>query len=91
MLDSSVLIDYLGVNRRTAVAKFHDFIHDTDTDDAVESREVATKVVLGVPQKETRYFIKIGFAGCNTRANNANGYATQAKAEAVILDYQNRR
>jgi hypothetical protein len=73
------------------MAQFHDFIHDRDTDDAVESREVATTVVLGQPQKTTRFFIKIGFAGCNTRANNRDGYVSKARAEAVILDYQNRR
>ncbi len=73
------------------MAQFHDFIHDTQTEDAVESREVATKVVLGVAEKETRFFIKIGFAGCNTRANNRDGYVSKARAEAVILDYQNRR
>lgn len=73
------------------MAQFQNFIKDEMSDDAVESREVATKVVLGIPLIATRYFIKIGFAGCNTRANNTNGYATKAKAEATILDYQNRR
>lgn len=64
--------------RQAPKGKFHDFIHDLDTDDAVE-------------QRGDRFFIKIGFAGCNTHANNRNGYATKQKAESVILDYQNRR
>ncbi|PZR77029.1 MAG: hypothetical protein DI537_43710 [Stutzerimonas stutzeri] len=73
------------------MARFENFLNGEMSDDAVESREMATKVTLGVPEMSTRYFIKIGFAGCNTRANNSNGYATKAKAEATILDYQNRR
>jgi hypothetical protein len=35
-----------------------------------------------------RWYIKLGFAGFNTRANNGNGYATKAKAEAVCRKHQ---
>lgn len=37
-----------------------------------------------------RWFIKMGFAGFNSPANNRLGYETKAKAEAACLRYQNK-
>lgn len=37
-----------------------------------------------------RWYIKIGFCGYNSTANNRDGYITKAKAEAAILNYQNK-
>jgi hypothetical protein len=39
-------------------------------------------------ERNGRWYIKLGFAGFNTRANNMNGYATKAKAEAVVRKLQ---
>lgn len=45
------------------------------------SNEAMTKV----EQKENgRWYIKMGYAGFNTRANNSSGYASEAAALAVI-------
>lgn len=41
-----------------------------------------------VERKRGAWFILMGFAGYNSRANNLNGYATEAKAVAAILRYQ---
>lgn len=73
------------------MARFQNYLNDVMTDDAVEPRVVAMRVVGEAAAMTTRHFIKMGFAGFNSRANNGNGYATKAKAEAAILDYQNRR
>lgn len=35
-----------------------------------------------------RWFIRLGFAGFNTRANNRGGYATREAAEKVVLKLQ---
>lgn len=37
-----------------------------------------------------RWWIKPGFAGCNTRTNNSRGYKTQQLAEVDILFYQEK-
>ena len=36
------------------------------------------------------WYIKIGFAGFNSRANNRLGYKTKGKAEVACLHYQNK-
>jgi hypothetical protein len=56
---------------------FHNYATHEDSDDAVEQRGV-------------RWFIKPGFAGYNTTANNGPGYVSQRRAEAVIIRYQNK-
>lgn len=43
-----------------------------------------------VEQIRDRWFIKMGFAGFNSPANNATGYATKEKAISMIRFYQNR-
>lgn len=35
-----------------------------------------------------RWYILMGFAGFNSRANNRDGYETREKAEAAIRKYQ---
>lgn len=37
-----------------------------------------------------RWWIRSGFAGYNSKANNWDGYATKARAEAAILRYQSK-
>ncbi len=37
-----------------------------------------------------RWFIKLGFAGFNSPANNRQGYATKVQAEAACLRYQRK-
>lgn len=37
-----------------------------------------------------RWFIKPGFAGYNSRANNLDGYASKAAAKAAVRRYQSR-
>lgn len=37
-----------------------------------------------------RWWIKVGFAGFNSRTNNIDGYATRGAAERAILSYQVR-
>jgi hypothetical protein len=37
-----------------------------------------------------RWYIKMGFAGFNSKANNYSGYATQDDAVRAILRYQNK-
>ena len=37
-----------------------------------------------------RWFIKIGFSGFNSSANNFNGYDTKLKAEQAVLRYQSK-
>lgn len=51
---------------------------------------VDVPVEEAVHQEGTRWFIKPGFAGFNSRANNYMGYATKAKAEAAVLKYQSK-
>jgi hypothetical protein len=63
----------------TGTGKFANFISMARTDDAVEHNT-----------RYNTYFIKVGFAGFNSPANNGRGYATQAKAEAAILRYQGK-
>lgn len=38
-----------------------------------------------------RWFIKLGFAGFNSPANNRLGYQTKAKAEAACRRYQSKQ
>lgn len=44
-----------------------------------------------VEERNGRFFIVMGFAGFNTRANNRDGYATQALALATIRKLQTPR
>jgi hypothetical protein len=37
------------------------------------------------------WYVTMGHAGFNSGANNAQGYATQAKAEAAYRHYSNKR
>ena len=37
-----------------------------------------------------RWYIKVGFCGFNSSANNGFGYETKEKAESTILRYQNK-
>ena len=39
-------------------------------------------------QRGVRWFIKAGFAGYNTVANNGWGYVSQRRAEDVVIRYQ---
>lgn len=50
-------------------------VRETNTDNVV--REI-----------NGRWFIRMGFAGYNTHANNRNGYTTRAKALATVRKYQ---
>lgn len=43
-----------------------------------------------VEQKHGRWYVTMGHAGFNTRANNAQGYATERSARAVVDRYQGR-
>lgn len=45
-------------------------------------------VTDGTEEKHGRHYIKMGFCGFNSPANNRLGYATRAKAEAALLRYQ---
>lgn len=56
---------------------FYNYMTNEWTDDATEQRGV-------------RWFIKPGFAGYNTPANNGPGYISQRRAEAVIRNYQDK-
>lgn len=38
-----------------------------------------------------RWYIKMWFAGYNSRANNGIGYASKGAAEAACLNYQRRK
>lgn len=49
-----------------------------------------TNEVECVECKESRWYIRMGFAGFNSPANNRFGYATKATAEAACLRYQNK-
>lgn len=40
--------------------------------------------------KYGRIFIKMGFAGFNSRANNLDGYTSKEAAEAAVLRYQTK-
>lgn len=37
-----------------------------------------------------RFYITMGHPGFNTSANNANGYATEASARAVVRHFANK-
>ena len=54
---------------------FFNYIKQIFSDEAVEVRN-------------ERWFIKTGFAGCNTRTNNRSGYASKEVAENAIARYQ---
>lgn len=41
-------------------------------------------------EKGGRWYIRMGFAGFNSPANNAFGYDSKAKAEAAIRRYQSK-
>lgn len=43
---------------------------------------------VATEQRGDRWYILMGFAGFNSRLNNAQGYATKAAAEAAIRHYQ---
>lgn len=58
--------------------KFYNTLNNRFTADAVEQ------------QFANRWFIKMGFCGFNSPANNRFGYESKAKAEAAILRYQNK-
>lgn len=60
------------------MGRFCNYLTQIETDEAVEERN-------------GRWYIKVGFAGFNTKANNSNGYATKEKAEAAVVRYQNRK
>jgi len=45
----------------------------------------ATRVVAVEVRGETRYYITMGHAGFNLRANNLGGYATAKAAESASL------
>lgn len=57
---------------------FYNYMTNEWTNDAVE-------------QKGVRWFIKSGFAGFNTPANNGSGYVSEHRAIAVIQRYQSAR
>jgi hypothetical protein len=56
---------------------FHNYGTGENTTDATE-------------QKGDRWYIKMGFAGYNSRANNLDGYASKVRAEAAITRYENK-
>ncbi len=43
-----------------------------------------------VERKLGGWFIKVGFAGFNSPANNRWGYKSKEAAEAAVLKYQNK-
>lgn len=43
-----------------------------------------------VLEERERWYIKIGFAGFNSPANNRSGYASKTAAEAACLRYQGK-
>jgi hypothetical protein len=57
--------------------KFFNFVTGKSSNDAVE-------------KQGDFWYIKMGFAAFNTRANNSFGYKTKKAAEAAILRYQSR-
>jgi hypothetical protein len=60
-----------------ATAKFRNHLTQTTESECTETRY-------------DRWYIKMGFAGFNTRANNVEGYATKEAAEAACLRHQYR-
>lgn len=56
---------------------FRNYLTNQDEADAVE-------------QHGTRWYIKSGFAGNNSPANNRFGYASKERAEAAIRRYQSK-
>lgn len=56
---------------------FHNYMTHKNEADATE-------------EKGGRWYIKMGFAGFNSAANNWDGYATQAGAEAAIRRYESK-
>lgn len=46
--------------------------------------------VVAVVDAAHRWFIKLGFAGFNSLANNGMGYSSKARAEAACLRYQGK-
>ena len=61
----------------TATGKFYSHSTCKFTDDAVEKIKGS-------------WYIKLGFAGFNSRANNLWGYQSKRSAESVILHHQNK-
>jgi hypothetical protein len=47
-------------------------------------------VTDAVEEKHGRWFIKLGFSGFNSPANNRSGYVSKERAEAAIMRYQNK-
>lgn len=56
---------------------FRNYITEKDEADATE-------------EKGGRWYIRMGFAGFNSNANNRLGYDSKEKAEAAIRRYQSR-
>lgn len=57
------------------MGKFRNYVTGEYTDDAVE-------------EVKGDWFIKLGFAGFNSNANNLWGYGSKKAAESAVLHYQ---
>lgn len=59
-------------------ARFYNYMNQRFEDTAVE------------PESDRSWYIKMGFAGFNSPANNLGGYPSRERAEAAVLRYQNK-
>jgi hypothetical protein len=55
----------------------------------MDRREVAMEDAT-MELANNRWYIRTGFAGFNSRANNGDGYSTKARAEAAIRRYSSK-